>query len=305
MCMTRNGRTLKDWADAVNGSPNPNRAHCINDGALLEAGEGFALCLPETGDRPRYICTDCMRNLSKKMRYHANAELRASSDEPLGSPKKGSLEHTTIGIEIEHIANRFSEKSFYTFKYLIERAFNVKEEDDCSVSGEFPTDKMEGGNKASKMIRKLEKYGFFKFLDDPRTGAHIHAYCDCVEVVRNWYNTLFVPLCRYLAGHSETWLFDRFGSDFRGYAEEIDESTPAGIHSNFVNTQHNHTLEFRLPRMRTAEQYITCLYFWRKVVWTLNQTAWIEKTENNRAERKAQAVEVANQILKIATEFFE
>lgn len=305
MCMTRNGRTLKAWADEVNGKPNPNRAHCINDGATLEAGEGFALCLPEAGDRPRYVCSECMRKLERKLRYHGNACERSAYDEPLGTPKKGSLEHTTIGIEIEHVSNRFSEKSFYTFKYLIERAFNVKEEDDCSVSGEFPTDKMEGGNKSSKMIRKLEKYGFFKFLDNPRTGAHIHVECTCIEFVRNWYNTLFVPLCRWLAGHSEDWLIERFGSAFRDYAEEINERTDCGIHSNFVNTQHNHTLEFRLPRMRTAEQYVTCIYFWRKVVWTLNQTAWIEKTENNRAERKAQAVEIANQILKIAIEFFE
>ena len=75
-------------------------------------------------------------------------------------------------------------------------------------------------------------------------------------------------------------------------------------HSNFVNCQHAHTLEFRLPRIRSAEQYITDIYFFREVVALLNNTEWIAKTSDNRNERKAQAVNLSREIVEIARNYF-
>ena len=50
----RVNESIRDWADRVNGKPNINKVHCIFDNTELASGQGFALCLPETGTLPRY-----------------------------------------------------------------------------------------------------------------------------------------------------------------------------------------------------------------------------------------------------------
>lgn len=306
MCMQRKANeNLMMWADRVNLSPNKNLSHCIFDGVELPSGTGYALVLPEAGDRPRYICNECKRKLDSQLGYHGNARIRANEPtEGLGTPKKGDIERYTVGVEIEHNGGYISRKARYTFKVLIERNFNVREESDCTVSGEFPTDKMHGGNILSKVIRKIEKYGFMPFLDAESVGAHIHVECVCVSIVRNWYNTLFVPLSDYLTAHDEEWLISNFGRGFGSYRNSIDMHTDCMNHSNFVNCQHEHTLEFRLPRIHTAEQYCTDVYFFREVVALLNNTEWIARTADNRPARKIQAVELSEAIVRIAKGYF-
>ena len=293
---------VREWADRVNGRPNHNRTHCYFCGAKLERTQGRALCLPEAGVEPRYICPSDADKLNEKKWYHFNSNHRSASDAPLGTPKKGEVEHTTIGCEIECVY--YDSPSFWTFKVLIERCFNVVEEDDGTVDGEFPTDKMEGGNKLSKMLKKLEKYGFLCFLDHNSVGAHIHVFCACVPTVRNWYNTLFVPLCKYLQEHNNEWITEKFGRTFGSYRNPINEHTDAINHSNFVNTQHGHTLELRLPRIHTANQYLNVVYFWRETVAMLNGIEWIPNNGHNREKRKAQAQAVALDIVKVARKYF-
>lgn len=307
MCMTKRMRNelMIDWANRVNGTPNSNKSHCLFDGELLPKGTGFALVLPETGDMPRYICSNCKAELESQLGYHGNANMRAANPtNGLGTVKIGSSEQYTIGVEIEHRGGYVSRNARYTFKVLVERAFNVKEESDCTVDGEFPTDKMNGANILSKVLRKLEKYGFMSFLDIESVGAHIHVECTCIEFVRNWYNTLFCPLSEYLTSHNDTWLIENFGRAFGSYRESIDRYSNCMSHSNFVNCQHNHTLEFRLPRIASADQFMNDVYFWRDVVALLNNTAWIERTSSNRNERKAQAVALSQEIVRIAKGHF-
>lgn len=301
----KDNETMKAWANRVNGSVNKYKVHCIIDGHAIEAGQGKAICLPEAGKEPRYVCSDCFDNLTGREFYHFNSEQRElNQTEAIGTIKKGIIESNTIGLEIEHVFDRYSDRAFYTFKFIVQRCFNVVEESDCTVSGEFPTEKMNGANKASSMIRKLEKYGFIEYLDDESVGAHIHVACTCIEYIRNWYNTLFVPLCEYLMWHNEEWMIENFGRGFGAYRTAINNHSSSIAHGNFINCQHNHTLEFRLPRIHTANQYINNIYFFREVVSLLNNTAWIEKGFDNRVERKMQAVAISHKIVKIARKYF-
>lgn len=310
MCMTKRIRNelLINWADRVNLTPNTNKCHCYFDGAPLQAGQGLALVLPETGTMPRYICPNCLDDLDNRLGYHGNATIRRNNPtNGLGTIKTGETEQYTIGVELEYVAGRRTmnhRKARYTFKVLIERSFNVKEESDCTVDGEFPTDKMNGANILSSVLRHIEKYGFIPFLDYETVGAHIHVECTCIEFVRNWYNTLFVPLSDYLTGHSDEWLIDNFGRAFGAYREPITIRSDYYGHSNFVNCQHDNTLEFRLPRVRTADQFMHTVYFWRDVVALLNNTAWIPKTSDNRQARKGQAVAISQDIVNIAVREF-
>lgn len=307
MCMVKRTRDelLMNWADRVNLTPNTNKCKCYFDGSVLLSGAGYALVLPETGDMPRYMCAGCKAGLESQLGYHGNADRRdINPTDGLGTVKIGSSEQYTIGVEIEHRGGYVSSNARYTFKVLVERAFNVKEESDCTVDGEFPTDKMNGANILSKVLRKLEKYGFISFLDIESVGAHIHVECVCIEVVRNWYNTLFCPLSDYLTSHSDAWLTEKFGRAFGSYRNPIDTYTGCMSHSNFVNCQHNHTLEFRLPRIASAGQFMNDVYFWRDVVALLNNTEWIERTSSNRDARKAQAQGLSQEIVRIAKGYF-
>jgi hypothetical protein len=307
MCITKRMKNelFIDWANRVNLTPNTNKSKCYFDGNILLSGTGYALVLPETGDMPRYMCPTCKAHLETKLGYHGNANERALNPTTgLGTVKIGSSEQYTIGVEIEHKGGYVLRKARYSFKVLIERAFNVKEESDCTVDGEFPTDKMNGANILSKVLRKLEKYGFISFLDIESVGAHIHVECTCIEYVCNWYNTLFCPLSDYLTSHNNTWLVDNFGRSFGSFRESIDRNTNCMAHSNFVNCQHNHTLEFRLPRIASADQFMNDVYFWRDVVALLNNTSWIERTSSNRDARKAQAQGLSQEIVRIAKGYF-
>ena len=72
-------------------------------------------------------------------------------------------------------------------------------------------------------------------------------------------------------------------------------------HSNFVNCQHDNTLEFRLPRITSARQYIESVKFWRKCVWYINTyfcEVWNEST--SREEKKALAQKIGAQLVQYA-----
>lgn len=298
--------SVSDWAERVNGQPNKKKAHCScmrEDGCKcnkkLKKDEGFAVVMPWAGLMPAYYCEDCKNRV---MQYHYNA--RRTDRDGIGTPKKGNLESTTIGIEIEYVSMFENPYADLTVRAIIERRFNVVAESDSTVDFELPTDYMFGGNIVSKNIRKLEKYGMMPCFDNSRCGGHIHVGITDIDKIRNWYNTLFVPLCNWIDSHETAWIIENFGRSWAGWATKIDSRSNCMTHSNFVNCQHEKTLEFRLPRIKNAKQYLNCVYFWRKVGWYLNNIEWLTDNGNNRQERKAQAVAVANVIVEIAKEYF-
>ena len=85
-----------------------------------------------------------------------------------------------------------------------------------------------------------------------------------MSYIRRFYHSLFIPLSDALKENpAKTKAI--FGRNFVYYASPVNASSSAIDHCNFVNTQHNNTLEFRLCQYHNAEQYSTCLDFCRKV----------------------------------------
>ena len=134
-------------------------------------------------------------------------------------------------------------------------------------------------------------------------GMHIHAYADKMDVYRNWYHTIFTPFCEWLDGQSMEFCNANFGGKFRHYACKINRNSDVLNHCNFVNMQHGHTIEWRIPRYVCATQTVILLKFWRKVCWMLNNTEW--KVDADRAPRKAIAEKAGRNIVKIAIDTFE
>ena len=307
----REGEDVLTWANRINGTRNTNKVHCshykLNEEGILilcdkvlKKGEGRAVAMPWAGIRPRYYCEDCARML---LHYHDNA--RRHDRDGIGTPKKGDVENTTIGIEIEFVEDIFSNPwGSLTLKAILENRFNVITESDVTVDGEEPTDYMFGANILSKNINKLEKYGLIPCFNNPRCGAHMHVYVANMPIVRNWYHTLFMPLCEYFSDHDEAWLVSHVGRNFGRWANKINAHTDVMEHANFINCQHNNTLEFRLPRITGFKTYMNVVYFWRKVGYVLNSIKWIDNNGMNFTDRKKQASNVAEIILGLAHEHF-
>lgn len=307
ICRKENEK-IREWAIRINGTRNIRRVKCIGkklqDNTIitcnhsLEAGQGYAVVMPEAGLYPRYYCEECM---NRTVGYHTNKMIQRNG---IGTPKSGDIESTTIGVELEYVNvdrnNRYAEA---TFKAIIENRLNVVRENDCTVTGEFPTDYFYGLNIISKTIRKLLKYGFTPYFNNERCGAHIHVEVKNMDIIRNWYHTLFMPLYEYISSHSDEWIINNFGRSFGEWACRIDYNSNVINHSNFINTQHNNTLEFRLPRI-TSEQYIEVIKFWREIGYTLNSIEWMP-SNIERSLRKKQAVEASEAILKIARKYFD
>ena len=75
--------------------------------------------------------------------------------------------------------------------------------------------------------------------------------------IAGYYHELFTPLSDYLLAHTADTL-RVFGRELSAYdyATPISGSTWEWGHSNFINIQHDYTVEFRLCRFRTAAQYM-------------------------------------------------
>ena len=275
---------------------NKNKGHCFVCGMEVKAGEGFRRKI-----RGRGIRVTCDRHAEGCEYYHESIQYRA---EKIGTAKKSTLAKTTVGVEFEMENMHDDMKKYLDFRGALERAGFVAEHDGSLRDGqEMPSPPAEGVKSFSALLASAEKRGEDKFLKGENCGMHIHGQADNMRLYRNWYHTLFIPFCEWIDNQSDEFCDANFGGKFRPYAHKIDRDSFVEEHSNFVNMQHGHTIEWRIPRYVCATQTVILLKFWRKVCWMLNYTDW--KEDADRATRKAIAEKAASNIVKIAVDTFE
>lgn len=232
--------------------------------AVLAVGKGHGF---------RYLCPDHY-GLNGLKGYHSNAV----DVTYIGSRKNTDLASTPVGIEIEVVLR--SKKDVPLLNILRTALTNyasARQEEDGTVSAEFPTGAFIGINSLSKLLDSFNRYGVLEALTDNKScGAHIHAGCTCVEYVREDYEDFFKPLADKISSMKSEDKVKFFGSDFRTWATYPTWYNPQS-HCNMFNTQHQHTLEFRLPRCINAKQFIQCVKAWRAVVCAIN-TNYTEET---------------------------
>ena len=84
-----------------------------------------------------------------------------------------------------------------------------------------------------------------------------------MSYIRRFYHSLFGQLSKALEA-DPTKTASIFGRYFTYYADKINERSDAENHCNFVNVQHDNTLEWRLVQYHNAKQYSAALTFCRK-----------------------------------------
>ena len=275
---------------------NIRACKCYQDGAYIARGDGIGIWIPSRGQR--YLCRQCAQGVQAVSNsYHTSA--RRGFAKILGTQKKGLLQSTTIGIEIEGI--QVADVSDYALRLYLQKLGTV--ESDASVDYEVPTAPMQGLKTLSKFLEYVERGGFLPCVNNEQCGAHIHVQCNNIDYVRRYYHSIFLPLAKWIENLGSEKRIEIFGSDFRHYAQMIDRDTWPQNHTNIFNCQHEQTLEFRLPRIAGKDQYMQVVKFWREVGYTVN-TWKFHKEDPSNDVRLANAKLCSERLVWLANKYF-
>lgn len=289
-CKTKSNKQLLNLL-RNNDIRNIRECGCCQDGCGNRGGRGTmrAVLAVGKGHGFRYLCEQHY-GLNGLKGYHSNnADVTY-----IGTKKNTDLASTPIGVELEIVLKNNKDIALVNiFRTSLANFAGARQEEDGTVSAEFPTGAFIGINSLSKLLDSFERYGVLEALtDNANCGAHIHAGCTCVEYVRRNYKALFEPLANHIynmSANANDRIVKYFGSDFRDWAEYPDWYNPEN-HCNMFNTQHSHTLEFRLPRCINAKQFIQCVKAWRAVVCEIN-THYTEETAEQIGKRLPEVFE--------------
>ncbi|GCE50600.1 hypothetical protein KTH_54690 [Thermosporothrix hazakensis] len=113
---------------------------------------------------------------------------------------------------------------------------------------------------ALEMLKKLSS------LVGSSCGTHIHVECCVKEKVSVYYHAIFGRLLEYMVQHRQE-TSDFWGRNFCRYAC----SRWDGRYSAFNPLSDYPTLEYRLPRFRSKEQFLAVLWFVRRCTSILNR----------------------------------
>lgn len=153
-------------------------------------------------------------------------------------------------------------------------------------------------------------------------GTHMHVGHPLIDngdvydsnsnyALRNFYHTLFIPLSDVMCDNAAA-TKALYGRNFEEtcWACPIDRTTSPVEHSNFINLQHKHTIEFRLCKYVNADQYMTLAKMHKEMVIAIAETFLMKYTAremkfNNRVYtvkkeyRKAIATATAARLVNI------
>ena len=128
-------------------------------------------------------------------------------------------------------------------------------------------------------------------LRNDRCGCHMHVNCNYHFSDDIWFK-IWNPVFQCMkfkdenGNPNEAKMIEYWGRTFTTYA-----MMEKGFHGDAINwhTGHN-TVEFRLPHVRTADQIIRCLKFWRACVDVVNRVGHKVEANPNKADWLGQKI---------------
>lgn len=250
--------------------------------------------------------------------YHHSENMdgyTCENDNHMGTHKAHKL---TFGMELETNASSLKARGI-----LIENGFIPTS--DCTVDVEYKSSIQYGLASFSQLYKSIDRLvesGDLSFddMNGDTCGTHFHVGHETLinrgtmDWLRRFYNTMFVPLSNEMKAHSDVNIA-LFGRDFTYYASPVTMYTDSMSHCNFVNLQHNYSIEFRLCKYRNAEQFTRLTHMLKEMSVAIVETylsrydvpveQWIINnkkygTENNGREyRKELARRTSVRLVKI------
>ena len=167
----------------------------------------------------------------------------------------------TYSIELETSDRNMESNWLYQYNFL--------PTSDGSITGpEWKSPIWRNLSGIKQLLRTIEK----KCITDNNCGTHLNIGTynqEKINMIKKYYHALFVPLSDYLLNH-ETDMKRIFGRCFVYYACPINSDSYPLEHRNFINIEHDTHLEFRLCKLITADQYMTCIKMCSEFIKTIN-----------------------------------
>ena len=204
------------------------------------------------GNNNAYLCEYHKRSLES---YYTENENR------LGTPKANGM---TYSIELETMNPNFQARLELCLAGFLPTS-------DGTVDVEFKSPIYEGANAIKAFLPSIQwMLDNNLMVIDNNCGTHFHCghhtYINgfYMEYIRRFYHSLFVPLCDAMMQNREK-AASIFGRNFGEWNEPINTSCSAMNHTNFINVQHEYTLEFRSMFFKNDTQYSNGIDFCRKI----------------------------------------
>lgn len=222
-------------------------ATCVYCKRKSETTSMIRVPMANRGDKPAYICRHCASENAVESYSTENNKHRGAN---IGGGFTYSVEFETAfdtpELRAELVSVDFIPSS------------------DCTVACEYKSPIYNNLKPLAKKLQTVEKLCRAGYASvDETCGSHFHVGHSSaispytIMQIAGYYHELFTPLSDYLLAHVDD-TRRVFGRELGAYdyATPISGGTLEWGHSNFINIQHDYTLEFRLCRFRSAKQYM-------------------------------------------------
>lgn len=237
---------------------NIRRAICLQCGSSIEPGTGYSAPLASNGGRAQYICANCHDGWND-INYGAHAHAACN-----GKQAKSGL---TYSVELEvRRPDALTRGELAAVGFIATR--------DCTTDREFkmPARGNLNNSKTWATVERLARGGHLAITNSEGTHVHIghgdveHPKADgnptpdlinayTMRALRNRAQAIYGPLM-------EEWQ-DNPAAVVRVFGRWFNDMAAAGVSTldryRAINLTNAETIEYRLPRFRTANQYRHCL----------------------------------------------
>ena len=271
----RNVRTNPKFSN--NG--RPTSGHCVECGRVTRESEGGCRITTPAQRNGVWVCAN----------HRGKKNLNSYFEENTKRVGSGNADGISISLELESMGIATHARA-----YLVSNNFIATSDSTVDIeykspiyTSEQPLAKIIGG------IEYFDKSAYYKFkVNHNKCGIHTHfGFIDNRYDFRKLetdYKTLFKELNDIVCGLSDDERVQIFGRSWGEYNEPLDFYNPSR-HGNWINIQHQYTLEIRMPRFNNAVQYMKFLKTFKKMFKALN-THYISKGAqgNYNHERNAE-----------------
>lgn len=269
------GQTYMNYKTYRNNPVNcqngrPTSGHCIECGNLTSLVLGGKRVTIPSQTNGVWVCHE----------HRGTRNLHSYYDENSTRVGSGNAENISISVELETMGNSTAARA-----YLVNNDFLPTHDSTVDIeykspiyTSRLPLAKVIGG------IEYLDKNPNYRFsVNNGFCGIHTH-----FGFIDNHYNfnrlsehyyKLFRELSNIVNNLTPNERIAIFGRDFDRYNSQIDFSDPYS-HCNWINIQHQYTLEIRMPRFKDATQYMTFVNCFREIFKVLDKY-YISKEKNS------------------------